>query len=447
MKSTLLFLLLIFLSVKLSCINFEQVYPLGDIGDVTDQVMVRSPNGDDYFFFVESEKLFIKRRLSDTDVFTDYYLDWGIYDFNQIFEVESVQLSNNENKIFIVSRDVDEYGIYLLTFNKNNIEIKKNIYRSANKICDLLAENYQNDTVLMGFSESNRLQIGLFDTRDKLLLFKHSIKDKFHNLKIYLNHTDDLFSPHIFFFSELNGLITLWFLNIRDQDITAQFIKELTNNEVENFIRDERYISSGYFTRDDFDTLFRIVEDQCYFIVLKSNYDLKYSLTSDKITPYIITDHNVFNVDNFSLYKNSLVFDNSLIYIDDELKIETENNLIKVSSKKSQYLINRDNYYDLLLFNRFLITVEEISSRYILDINYFDDRSLLNISSAELVEPVVLSRFYPILCNGYLTLSGSNIIISLETFNPYIIDGPFEKHSNYIYLKDENGKAFLGVDR
>ena len=130
--------------------SFENNYELYGISNLTDQTLISSVKGDDYFFGIENNQIVARYKSEDREVFQEYIPDFSYHYFDKIKEVESIRFSNDRDFLYFIAEEDGVDSIYVMDFNEDNtlilredLQIK---FTGSDSISDLRAfEGFQDN--------------------------------------------------------------------------------------------------------------------------------------------------------------------------------------------------------------------------------------------------------------------------------------------------------------
>lgn len=291
----LLFTLIVLITMASTFANdniFEKTYELQGITNLTDQAMITSPNGDDYFFGIENNQIIGKYRASNSSVFTDYIPDFSHHNFDKIKEVETLSFDNQVKILAVVAEDDGEDLIFIMSFNKEDTIVFREsfILRPDNSglISNLtIFKDSINDPVLM-YNRDGKICLVRFNkayTRlyHMSLELKRDLEEEVYSEEIVLpingvieksyisNYIlDDLDNFLYVFIIDNNGQNELWMLNICGYDYKTLKITDLNQvqsnsltQEVDNeniILKIDDSISTIYYSINPEDFKFELMQ-------------------------------------------------------------------------------------------------------------------------------------------------------------------------------------------
>lgn len=445
-------LLIIYISI-ISCIlysnndQFEKYYPLHGIGNITDQAMIRSPEGDDYFFGIVDNNLIMKKRVNEENYFEDFYLDVSHLGITKITEVECVNFSNDLDKIFFVAETLSgDYGIFSISFI-DDILVVQNIIYHEEIISRLNMKYFEFDQAITSYSLNGDLKLALIDISDAINYFDVDINGDYYDIELNLSHTDDSCNLEFYYFTHTDEQYNLWFIGYMGSEITTQFVKNLSLLEVENFNRVIDNNTALYSTEDVYRTYFRVIDNTCKYLIFNDNDEKGFYETESGINYAFKIAEDYYYVQDFEKLPEEIISESTgTQFIDNRAHIKLIDNSLEITTIDDKSIYDLSLYDEYIIIGRILITIKDELSHYAVELSYISDNSLEKLSSINIDYEFVhiVPQF---ITEDLLLIQDSTLFIDLRNFTLHEFSSKPFVHKNYIYYLTNSNDMRLGVRR
>lgn len=349
-------LLLIFLCIFTSMVHsfenqFEETYPLYGIDNLTDQAMVRSPEGDDYFFGIQDGDLIVKKKNTDSDFFDDFYLDFGDIILKETVFLESVIMSNNQPLLLAVISDGESFKVITITFKEDlSYEIEIIIDQISN-IESFGVEKVKNDSLIIILKGQEELLLYFYDNDNSIITnLPHNITGLVKNMFI-INNSSIETDLSIFCETDELDLSKLWYVSIVDKVVKSHFLKICNSDELYNIQEFYNLNYPYYFTTSNQEkTIYWFEGEKCNFHSYTSSSEkLGYYSNGTELFYCILIDNKLFKFGAVFTEIDSSHFE----YRQDILYFSYEDSIIRkeADSLVCENLENFNQRYEIVVDN------------------------------------------------------------------------------------------------
>lgn len=441
MKSVLLVILLYSSIVSLLGVSFEKSYPLYDLGDISDQTLLRTSEGDEYFFSITDGVLKVKQRVNDSDDFYDYILDPGIYSFKSVLELELAIYDGNREVLYLIAERDEYYDLVKLYIDQNSFNIS--VIQSFNtRISNLEVMNSHTDKIVLSYEQSDVIHICSITYSGLVSPYDVGIPGQYKKLYSYYNlhELNDVIQS--FYFTYADGIYNLWYLEINESDLMTQYVKTVTSDEVDTFLIDITTGIKCFYTKGEYKTYYRVIDKTCSFVTSTSEIDCGYYEINGVVIYCVKSNEDLISLDtlestlDFS-FRDNLTFYGTENRGDSGFYSTSHNTLMKNDQSKLDYqIIIMGNFllsfsYDPLCIFTFYHLGEE-------------GRDILHTETLDFSHSEIDPEFD--VQNSYIKLNGTEYIVSLVTYKLYKNRKNVVRMGDYLLYQDDDGFYYLGVD-
>lgn len=301
----------------------ENKFELIGVTELADQTMISSPEGDNYFIGVESNRIVSYIKKDDSSYFEQFYLDFGSTTYHNIIEVESVSFSNNRDYLYILLEDDNVYSIVVFNFDGEHLTLNNNLTLSSSVSLNNLKIDYiDEDEILLTYNCNNSLEIVTFNLSNKQYQhIEHNITGTYHFHSLQ-------------FSSESTAQYSILYYLKVDTDITLYVVDIL-----EGLVVKKQLVTMSF---DEYKTLRTIVTTKNSFLLYNKN-DNERIIYIDPLNK----EHRTL-LFNFSDSEAVYVDDNRLVYINDNdlLFVDSMDLIQRTDQKFHEDIIHiSDDYY------------------------------------------------------------------------------------------------------
>ena len=420
---SILLLLFFFCAEAFAEESVSRSYELIGINTLSDQAMVRSISGDDYFFGIEDGKLVSRRKLRDEDFFEDFFPDFNYHNFSNFKYVEETHFSNDRDMLFFVATEDGVESINVLSFDNDSILI----YRDDLKIDNLTGDiNFfkiihdQKDDVRLIYNSEDSLYSRFFRNNFIIQVYDDpvslGIRGNVYKFNQSIDYVDS--SPIIY-----NTLIVkdgdsynLWAMLLHGDTVERSFIKTLSKAEADSFsmVIYGKTIQLTYRNGSN-DLYIKLNFDDMTFV------EQSVPIGSAEIGNYLLQE------DDYIIGESSLTFENDVFnYLGTTLSVENLTQWFILG--RELFLFTTNNGCSVI--KKYYVSEKSLVQQQELSIRVFIDKiSKIKIKN-EILEFNNFSIYYDS-SSGYL----------------YQSDIPIKSFRDYVLVKDNSTlKLVLGDD-
>lgn len=448
--------ILIFCSINIygTVSSFENNIELYGIEKLSDQAMVSSLNGDDYFFGIENNKIIGKLKKIDSNIFSDYILDFSFHSFDNVIEVESIRFSNDRDYLFIICEYDGISSIHVFNFNNDNIlTYNEALYLEFNKdeyitFFNILNGKNDNAEIIIGindnikhFSFNNNFVNQFYSIASELCsnskinkFLQNKSINKYFVISTYntINFKNELwvgsFGDDLVSIIKIEDIID--FQNLEYEIINNSLIYSISNNQYKQYLNIN-------FEKMDYTTVILNIKNlnHCYF-----------EIDDEKI--YCIFDNN-----NYVTYPNLKKVEDRLLintlpnllykYSDNLITFNENNRLIinpieAVKNKvETSFTLNSGK-----IFNNFILTEEKKNNSYLINLLYIYDSEIIKLNEYDYItDRINFDDMF--LVGSFINIDKSPLYLSLK--DKLIFESeeqPFQL-GEYVLYKI-NSKSYIG---
>lgn len=445
MKSVLLVILLYTTLVLISGNSFEKIYPLYGLEDISDQLLLETPEGDEYFFAIVDGSLKVKKREFDTDFFDDYIVDFSSLNLNNVIDIELAVYRGNIEVIYLITEKDNSYDIVKLTFEKDII-IADVIETYDYRISNLQVLNSHENNIVLSYVLHGSIHLCSISNDGKINSYNIGITDQYIKLYSYYNFHELNEIIQLFYFTFTDEHYHLWYLEIDQSEISKQYVKTVNIQEIDSFTVDLRTGIKCFYTKGINRTYFRIIDNKCCFVIATSEFEQGYYEVGEEVIYCIKSNNDLIRLDTLSIVTSIYTLRDSTLYKSDTQEIAISDNNIYSFSNNREYN-NTFEEYDLLLpMGNFLMSFRGNNNGIFTF--YHVGENKLEILNEEVLE-LLYSNIEPVLDtkNDCIKMYGTDYILSLTTYHLYKLRKKMVRLKNYIFYEDERGFYYLGVDK
>ncbi|QEN06216.1 hypothetical protein EW093_16485 [Thiospirochaeta perfilievii] len=399
---------------------FENSYELYGVSNLTDQAMIRSRSGDDYFFGISQGNLIAKKKAVNSSYFDTYYLDFGLFDIDIIHGVKSVNFSNDNNILLIHCRSNSTNYILLFRFINNSLVLVRDIYQSDSIIKFKSIKLLFDEAIFIIYEKSKIILLNYYLNKDEVLKNSIPIDGDYEKDIVY---TDVAYNINISLILRDKKSYQLWHFYIHNKEVVSKYIKEMPINDIKSFsiiqttpkillYSEDKELSTYYYFKN---------KGLMYFEV--DNYSKEgLNYYSNRLNNYLAlySGEKLFSLDTFEeLDPDQYIIDSSIKYAFEDIKITSTGEIISVESNTQSYQIDTSVINNYFLLNKFLFTIKDSGISKTLSLNYLSKEGIVNFSEIE------MNNF--VLNSGLLDYKPGLFILPIE--NLYII----EKNWDYLF--------------
>lgn len=445
MKSGLLVFLLYTSVVLLFGTSFETSYPLYGLEDISDQTFVKTQEGDEYFFALVDGVLKIKKRELGTEVFDDFLLDSGSYNFKSVIDIELAIYSGNRDVIYFTTERESGYELVKLSFEDSVITLDV-IQTFEEVISDLYVMNSHSDEIKLSYVQSETLQIcgitysGIWNHYDT------GITGKYIKLKSYYNlhNLDNIIQS--FYFTYSDGNYHMWYLEINHSNIAKQYVKPLLLDEVDTFSIDIITGVRCFYSKGDYKTYYRVIDHFCSYVTTTSEEESGYYRVGEELVYCIKFNDKFIRLDLLEVVEEFYFADDLTFYDGNNSGLVDNNNEIISLADKTPDIGILNDYDQIIPMGDFIMYFHhEVDNMFELYCVGPNSTEVLHMQEVEIADDLII----PILDidNKYIKLMGSDYIFSLNTYCLLNINNHAIRLNDYLLYRDDSGLYYLGVDR
>lgn len=443
------------LSVTLLSANsnfFEVSYELFGITNLTDQTLISTVRGDDYFFGIEDNQIVARYRAVNSEVFQEYIPDFSYHDFNKIKEVESITFSNDRDFLYFIAEEDGVDSIYVMDFNedhtlilRDDLQIK---FRGSDSISDLRTFEGFQDNGQIFYSKNNYLKSVYFENDFVIQKYDEEIEVGIEGelFKEFSSYNYDDRYPYLkrLLIVLVDNTYEMWMLGTSNKDIHVNKVKDLTIDEAES-LKNEIMVSRLCFTTEDginkYFFNFNYKDMTSFVVALNLDFLEEGFFDMDDSIVYGIRDKERFlSLSDFSVLDepDSLnLLDDSIFYYQDGATLEYSDDIFTYSNSETSFSSGIVKDVNWIVLGRYLITYRKDADNMIFNSYIISDDEFLILQSdcsfnVDNIDPgIELNDFIVKFSGSPLYFSLLNNIIFNSEVEPLIL------HNKMLYRFDD----------